>query len=106
VVTVVTPALAADAYGTAGAGLDYGTAAARRIARAFVQPRDDSTQFDGSLRQAERSDWLMVTDDQSVATGERVEWGGLVLDVTGVMNRTGSLGRFAHAEAVLRTVAG
>ena len=104
--TVVTPALAADAYGTADAALDYGAAASRRLVRAFIQSRDDSTQFDGTLRQADRSDWLLVTDDAAVTTGERVEWDGRVLDVTGVLNRADALGRIHHSEVTLRIVAG
>jgi len=105
-ITIITPALATDAYGTADAGLDYGTAAATRTAAAFVQARDDSTEFSGQLRRAERGDWSMFTTDQDVATGERVIWDGRTLHVTGVTRHDNVTGVFGHAEVSLREVRG
>lgn len=103
--TVVTPAAAADAYGTPNAALDYGAGAARRDVAAFLQPRDSSTFFDGTLRAAARTDWVMFTTDRQVTTPDRVEWEGHVFDVTGVSpwDRPGG---FHHAEVNLREVLG
>lgn len=106
IVTIVTPAASADAYGTAGAGLDYGPAAGRRQVPAFVQPTDASQIFDGQLRQAEAADWTMFTRDTGITSTDRVEWNGQVLNVNGVRALDGPSGAGHHCEIRLRSVAG
>lgn len=107
-VTLVDPAEATDTYGNTT--YDYGPAATRTTIRAWLQQDQRSETFpDGRDPLDQR--WLMVTNHETVAGVDRIEWadhpsGAVVFSIDGPPEPAYTPAGFHHLEAGLRITEG
>ncbi|MFF9279514.1 hypothetical protein [Streptomyces griseosporeus] len=104
-VTVVRPATTTDEYGNERP--DYGPAATRiPVSQVNVQPSGPSTE-DTDDRQLTVTGWLLVSAPGTMPDlreTDRVEFDGLVLEVTGKVSRWPVPTAIRHIEAQLKEV--
>ena len=102
-VTIVHPATVADRYG--GTDKDWAAATTTTVKGWVSQRSATEDRTDG--REAEVSGWvLFLHPDATIASGDRVTWEGLTLEVDGPANPAWTPRGRHHLEVPLRIVDG
>ena len=102
-IVVVRPVVGADRYGNPT--YDYGAAAARTPARAWLEQRTRAEPTSDG-RAPLVADWLLITNHLDVRGRDRIEWGALVFEVDGPPAPVPTPAGVHHVEANLRHVQG
>lgn len=102
-VTLVRPSTGLDGYGDPAGGYDAGATRLTITARLAQTAGRENT----NNRDAQISEWRMLTNHLDISGNDRVEWNGATFEIVGPPELPTDLsGAPHHAEAALRLVTG